>query len=81
MGQLMVRRRNLWNDKWRVNQFDFLLFILAVFWPAFKKQARKDRGRNIDSYKDILHIIVATIIPVLLSMTLYNLSGLLEDYL
>lgn len=57
----------------------FLLFILAVFWPAFKKQARKDRGRNIDSYKDILHIIVMTIIPVLLSTTLYNLSGLLEQ--
>lgn len=57
----------------------FLLIIIAVFWPSFKKQAKKDRGRNVDSYKDILHIIVLTIIPVLLSTTLYNLSGLLEQ--
>lgn len=57
----------------------FLVLILALFWPSFKKQAKKDRGKTIDSYKDILHIIVLTIIPVLLSTTLYNLSGLLEQ--
>lgn len=57
----------------------FLLVILAIFWPKFMQHAKKERKRSAESYHVILKILIMTIVPVLLSTTLYNLSGFLEQ--
>jgi len=57
----------------------FLLIVLALFWSKFKNQGRTARKYPVASYSTIFKILMMTIIPVLLSTTLYNLSGILEQ--
>ncbi len=61
--------------------FFALLLLLAIFFAykkIFKKQMRKDRTKEDERYGMILKILIATIIPVILSATVYNISDLLD---
>lgn len=61
--------------------FFALLLLLAIFFAykkIFKKQMRKDRTKEDERYGLILKILIATIIPVILSATVYNISDLLD---
>lgn len=57
----------------------FCTFVLVVFLRAFKKNLKKERRSNVDSYGSIMKVLVATIIPVLLSSTIYNCNALIDD--
>ncbi|MCR5468356.1 MAG: polysaccharide biosynthesis protein [Lachnospiraceae bacterium] len=57
----------------------FVVFIFQVYKPVFKKQYRKDTLRNEQPYRDIMYILIATIIPVLLSTTIYNISSIIDQ--
>lgn len=61
--------------------FFALLLLLAIFFAykkIFKKQMRKDPTKEEERYRMILKILIATIIPVILSATVYNISDLLD---
>ena len=57
----------------------FLLFIYTLFRKRFKKKIIRDHKKNIESYGYIMKLLVMTIIPVLLSTTLYNISSILDQ--
>ena len=57
----------------------FLIFIYLVFYSRFKKKVRRDHKKNIESYGTIMKVLILTIIPVLLSTTLYNISSILDQ--
>ena len=57
----------------------FCIFVLTVFLKKFKKSMKKERRSNVDSYGDIMKVLIATIFPVLLSSTIYNCNALLDD--
>ena len=57
----------------------FLLFIYLVFRSRFKKRVVRDHKKNTESYGEIMKILILTIIPVLLSTTLYNISSILDQ--
>lgn len=57
----------------------FSTFVLVVFLGAFKKSMKKERRANVDSYSSIMHMLVITIIPVLLSSTIYNCNTLIDE--
>ena len=57
----------------------FLLVLFAVYQKVFKKQMRRDKGRKAEGYKYILKILLLTIAPVLLSSTVYNLCGVIDN--
>lgn len=59
-----------------------LLFMLLVFYAymrVFKKKMRRERNTEVDSFAYTMKILVITIIPVLLSTTIYNISGILDQ--
>ena len=59
-----------------------LLFMLLVFYAymrVFKKKMKRERNVEVDSFGYIMKILVITIIPVLLSSTIYNISGILDQ--
>ncbi len=56
----------------------FTLFVLAIYRPRFQKMAQKDKGKKTESYGSIFHILIMTIIPVLLSTTIYNITSFLD---
>ncbi len=57
----------------------FILFIYFVFSKSFKKRVKKDRHRNETHYSEIMVLLIMTIIPVLLSTTVYNISGIIDQ--
>jgi stage V sporulation protein B len=56
----------------------FVLFVLAVYIPVYKKQMKRDRKGKNESYRTIFKVLIITVIPVLLSTTIYNISSTLD---
>lgn len=59
-----------------------LLFLVWIFVLSKKSQdarIRRDRTRNTETTGNIIKILVCTIIPVIISTTIYNLSGLIDS--
>jgi len=57
----------------------FLLFVYAVYRPVLRRQLIADRNTYLDSYKDILKMLVVTISPIILSQTVYHISGVIDN--
>lgn len=59
----------------------FLLFILFAYRPVLRRGIRRDVTPNdeLESYKGIIRVLVITIIPVLLSTTVYQLSDFIDQ--
>lgn len=56
----------------------FLLFVYMINRPVIRKQLIKDKNIYVDSYPLIAKMLIATIIPVVLSQTVYNVSSILD---
>ncbi len=57
----------------------FIIFIFFAFNKVFKKMKKKDKNKRIEDYSDIFSILIMTIIPVLLSTTVYNISSIIDQ--
>ena len=57
----------------------FILFIFFAFKKPFARMQKKDIHKHLESYGDVLPILVMTIIPVLLSTTVYNISSIIDQ--
>ncbi|MGN0341578.1 MAG: polysaccharide biosynthesis C-terminal domain-containing protein [Roseburia sp.] len=58
-----------------------LLFVGLLFLGykrVFKKQMKRDLSTKTESYGTIVRILLLTIIPVLLSTTIYNISSIID---
>lgn len=59
-----------------------MLFLLVLFYAhnkKFKVQMKQDRTKKVESQKYIYKILIMTIVPVVLSATIYNISNLLDQ--
>ena len=61
-----------------VAAFLFLLFVFYLYQPRLKRQIRKDKSGTEESYQDIFKLMILTIIPIILSQTVYQLSGTVD---
>ena len=59
----------------------FLLFVFAVYKPVLNRQMRYDTTPVRESYKDIFRLLILTIGPIILSQTVYQISGLIDGSL
>lgn len=57
----------------------FLLFVYAAYIRVFKRKMRRERNVEVESFGYTMKILVITIIPVLLSTTIYNISGIIDQ--
>lgn len=58
-----------------------LLLVLFVYWlyrPVQAKLERRDRTFNDVTSRQLLKILLLTILPIILSQTVYNISGLID---
>lgn len=56
----------------------FLMFVYFSFRGKFHAQVNKDMSGVVDSYQSIFRLILLTILPVLLSSTVYNISNIID---
>ncbi|WP_242871184.1 putative polysaccharide biosynthesis protein [Pseudobutyrivibrio sp. YE44] len=57
----------------------FVLFIYFAFRKVFVKMMKKDKHKHFEGYNQILSALVLTIVPVLLSTTVYNISSIIDQ--
>lgn len=58
--------------------FLFLLLIFLAYKPHLNRQLRRDPDENKESYKTVYKLILLTISPIILSQTVYQISGFLD---
>ena len=64
--------------------FSALIFVALIFFAykkIFKRKMRRDRTRHKESYQRIYKVLFATIAPVILSATVYNISDFADSAL
>lgn len=59
--------------------FLFMLFLWAVYRRVMKRQMRRDKSSSQESMLDIYGLLLVTIVPVILSTAVYNLSGIIDQ--
>lgn len=57
----------------------FVMFVFIVYMRVFKRKMKRERNVNVDSFAYTMKILIITIIPVLLSSTIYNISGIIDQ--
>ncbi len=57
----------------------FVLFVFVIYMRVFKRKMKRERNVKVDSFAYTMKILVITIIPVLLSSTIYNISGIIDQ--
>lgn len=58
-----------------------LLLVLFVYWiyrPVQKKLEKRDRSTETATSKQLFILLLLTILPIVLSQTVYNISGLID---
>ena len=55
-----------------------LVFLISIYRPVLRKQERRDRTGHVDSTGYLFRVLLMTILPVILSQTVYNISGLID---
>lgn len=57
----------------------FMLIVFCAYTRVFKKKMKRERNVEVDSFAYTMKILVITTIPVLLSSTIYNISGIIDQ--
>ncbi|MCI8859294.1 MAG: polysaccharide biosynthesis protein [Lachnospiraceae bacterium] len=55
-----------------------VLIIFLLYRSKLSRMLEKDKGKHLESYGRIFSILVLTILPVLLSTTIYNITSFLD---
>lgn len=56
----------------------FLVFVYVLYRKGTKKRSARDANGRADSYAQIFKLIILTIVPVLMSTTVYNISDVID---
>ncbi len=61
-------------------------FVILIFWYAAKKSSLDTTKyyrseQKVDSYGQIFKLLILTIVPIILSQTIYQLSGIIDNSL
>ncbi len=59
----------------------FMVFIYLIYRRVFIRKIRRTRRQKVESYGTIFKILILTIVPVLLSTTVYNLFSITEMFI
>lgn len=57
----------------------FVVFVFVLYMQIFRKQMKRDKNRDVEPFYYTMKILIITIIPVLLSTTIYNISGIIDQ--
>lgn len=57
----------------------FLMFVYIIYRPTLKRQLRRDKTGYDEPYKDILKMLIVTISPIVISQTVYHISGVFDN--
>ena len=56
----------------------FLLFVIFIYKNVIRKQLKRDRTQNVESYSFLLKALLLTAIPVVFSTAVYNINQIID---
>lgn len=56
-----------------------VVFVYMAYRRRFIRKVKQDRGRSKETFSEMMKILIMTIIPVLLSTTIYNISSIIDN--
>ena len=56
----------------------FLLFVMILYKKVIRRQLKRDRSQNVESYSFILKALLFTAIPVVFSTAVYNINQIID---
>jgi stage V sporulation protein B len=56
-----------------------LIFLVMVYHQVMKRRIKADRHRQTESTLEIFGLLLVTILPVILSTAVYNISGIIDQ--
>ena len=59
----------------------FCAFVYVLYNRVIQRQIRRDTTEQLDAYQDIAKVLMMTILPVIMSSVIYNISSLLDNSL
>lgn len=59
--------------------FLFLLFLMFIYSRVMKRRRILDRHGRVESTGEIYYLLMVTILPVILSTAVYNISGIIDQ--
>ncbi|MCI8559394.1 MAG: polysaccharide biosynthesis protein [Lachnospiraceae bacterium] len=57
----------------------FLILVMLMYNRVLQRQMRRDRTGRRESYGAIFRLLILTVVPVILSTAVYNISGVLDQ--
>lgn len=57
----------------------FMIFVFCVYMRVFKRQLKRERISAMEPFLETIKMLFITIIPVLLSTTIYNISSFIDN--
>lgn len=57
----------------------FLIIVMLMYNRVLQRQMKRDRTGSRESYGTVFKLLVLTIVPVILSTAVYNVSGVLDQ--
>ncbi|NLL72238.1 MAG: polysaccharide biosynthesis protein, partial [Clostridiales bacterium] len=57
----------------------FLVFVYIIYRPTLMRQIRRDQNTYVESYSDIMKMLLVTISPIIISQTVYHISGVIDN--
>ncbi len=58
----------------------FFIFLTRAQTPERRRLAEADVSGRLESYRQLAHTLTITILPIVLSSTVYNISNVLDNY-
>lgn len=56
----------------------FLTIVFAMYYPTFRRHVNRDRYTQKESFHTIYQLLLITIVPIIMSQTIYQLNGFLD---
>lgn len=57
----------------------FMIFVYVIYSPVYKNKIRLYNRGKTESYSKLTKVLIVTILPVLLSTTVYNIGSLIDS--
>lgn len=57
----------------------FMIILFLLYRPTMRRQSRRDKSRRLDNYASISGTFFMTVIPVIISSVVYNISSIVDN--
>ena len=57
----------------------FVLFVFFAYMHVFKRRMKREKGVKVEPFAYTMKVLIITIVPVLLSTTVYNISSIIDQ--